>query len=629
MMPSQERAGLGSRAGRLAPRYLRASQLTTLVVSATIAVAGCAPPAASRTQALESVESATAFMASAEARLLGLAIEAGRAGWVQENFITTDTEALAARANNAYIASVTELALDARRFDALELPAELRRKFTLLKLALTMPAPADAKEREELTQLATGLSSDYGRASYCPTPSTCMGIDDIGLRMAASRDPKELLDLWTGWHAVGKPMKARYERFAALSNKGAREMGFADTGVMWRSKYDVAPDAFATEVDRLWGQVRPLYLALHSYTRAKLLQKYGPTVVDPEGPIPAHLLGNMWAQQWGNVYPLLAPASFGRGVDITPLLEAKKATPVDMAKYAEDFFVSLGLQKLPATFWERSLLTRPRDREVVCHASAWSLDYNEDVRIKMCANVTGEDFVVLHHELGHNYYQLAYRAQPYLFQDSANDGFHEAIGDAVALSITPEYLTRVGLLGSAPSGEGDLGPLLYTALEKIAFLPFGLLVDQWRWKVFSGEVEPEAYNRAWWELRERYQGVKAPVARSNDDFDPGAKYHIPGNTPYMRYFLAHVLQFQIHRALCKEAGHEGPLHRCSVYGHRRAGAKLQRLLEMGLSRPWPDALEALSGERELDASAMVEYFQPLLTWLEQQNEGVPQGWGGP
>jgi peptidyl-dipeptidase A len=334
----------------------------------------------------------------------------------------------------------------------------------------------------------------------------------------------------------------------------------------------------------------------------------------------------MWAQQWGNIYSLLAPASFGRGVDITPLLKAKKATAVDMAKYAEGFFVSLGLQKLPATFWERSLLTRPRDREVVCHASAWSLDYANDVRIKMCTNVTGEDFVVLHHEMGHNYYQLAYNQQPYLFQDSANDGFHEAIGDAVALSITPAYLQKVGLLGSASAGRADLGPLMYTALEKIAFLPFGLLIDQWRWKVFNGEVKPEAYNSAWWELREKYQGVKAPVARSNDDFDPGAKYHIPGNTPYMRYFLAHVLQFQIHRALCREAGYQGPLHECSVYGNTQAGEKLQRMLAMGLSRPWPDALEALSGERQLDASAMVEYFQPLLSWLEEQNKGVPTGW---
>ncbi len=568
-------------------------------------------------------------MKAAEARLLELSIESARAGWVQENFITSDTESLAARANENYIAAVTELALDARRFDDLELPAELRRKFTLLKLALTMPAPADPKEREELTQLATGLSSDYGRGKYCPTPDTCMGVDDIGLKMATSRDAKQLLDLWTGWHAVGKPMKARYQRFAELSNKGARELGFSDTGVMWRSKYDVAPDAFAAEVDRLWEQVRPLYVALHAYTRAKLVQKYGAAVVDPKGPIPAHLLGNMWAQQWGNVYSLIAPPSFGRGVDITPLLNAKKATPLDMAKYAEGFFVSLGLQKLPATFWERSLLTRPRDREVVCHASAWSLDYVDDVRIKMCTNVTGEDFVVLHHEMGHNYYQLAYNAQPYLFQDSANDGFHEAIGDAVALSITPAYLRKVGLLGSTSAGSADLGPLMYTALEKIAFLPFGLLVDQWRWKVFNGEVTPDGYNSAWWQLREKYQGVKAPVARSNDDFDAGAKYHIPGNTPYMRYFLAHVLQFQIHRALCKEAGYQGALHECSIYGNARAGEKLQRMLAMGLSRPWPDALEALSGERQLDASAMVEYFQPLLSWLEEQNRGVPTGWTGP
>lgn len=609
---------------RITLPFLLTTSLALLFVGS-----GCSagrPSTDSTAGASPTVATATAFMDQAEARLMTLSIESARAGWVQENFITLDTEALAARANEAYIAAVTELAMDARQFDSVDLPVELRRKFTLLKLALTMPAPSDAAEREELTKLATGLSSDYGRGKYCASPEKCLTIDEIGLEMASSRDPKRLLELWTGWHAVGKPMKDRYVRFAELSNKGAREMGFADTGIMWRSKYDVAPDAFAADVDRLWTQVRPLYVALHAFTRAKLVARYGTTVVDPKGPIPAHLLGNMWAQQWGNLYPLLAPASFGRGVDITPLLQAKKATAVDMAKYAEGFFVSLGLPKLPATFWERSLLTRPRDREVVCHASAWSLDYAEDVRIKMCTNVTGEDFVVLHHEMGHNYYQLAYRKQPFLLQDSANDGFHEAIGDAVALSITPDYLTKVGLLPSGRAGDADLGPLLHAALEKIAFLPFGLLIDQWRWKVFSGEVAPNAYNTSWWELREKYQGVKAPVARAEDDFDPGAKYHIPGNTPYMRYFLAHVLQFQIHRALCREAGHQGPLHRCSIYGSTQAGAKLQRMLEMGLSRPWQDALEALSGERQLDASAMVEYFQPLLTWLEQRNQGVPVGW---
>lgn len=574
-------------------------------------------------------EDARAFMDQAEKQLRALSIESSRAGWVQSNFITGDTELLAAKANEKLIAATTQLALDARRFDGLSLPEELQRKFKLLRLSLTLPAPNNDAEREELTQLAAGLEADYGRGKYCPKPGECLSVDDIGLRMAKSRNAAELLDLWRGWHDVARPMRDRYARFVELSNKGAREIGFADTGAMWRSNYDMEPDAFTADVERLWQQVKPLYLSLHAYVRAKLVAQYGDAASRPDGTIPAHLLGNMWAQQWGNIYPLVAPPNAARAVDVTRLLEARKVDALAMARFGEGFFVSLGLPKLPDTFWERSLFTRPRDRDVVCHASAWHIDADLDVRIKMCINITGEDFTVIHHELGHDYYYLAYRTQPYLFQSGANDGFHEAVGDTIALSVTPEYLKQLGLLQTVPPVEADLGLLMQTALDKIAFLPFGLLIDQWRWKVFSGEVTPASYNQAWWNLRREYQGVSAPVDRTETDFDPGAKYHVPGNTPYTRYFLAHVLQFQMHRALCRAAGITGPLHRCSIYGNKAAGDQLWKMLGMGQSRPWPDALEALSGERQLDASAMVEYFQPLLTWLDEQNRGKTVGWKEP
>jgi peptidyl-dipeptidase A len=334
----------------------------------------------------------------------------------------------------------------------------------------------------------------------------------------------------------------------------------------------------------------------------------------------------MWSQSWGNVYELVGAPSSDPGFDLTEILESRGVDEREMVRYGERFFESLGFRPLPETFWERSLFTKPLDREVVCHASAWDLDWADDLRIKMCIEINDEDFVTVHHELGHNFYQRAYNGQSPLYANSAHDGFHEGIGDTIALSITPDYLVKVGLLDQAPRGNGDLGLLLRMALDKVAFLPFGLLVDQWRWKVFSGEIPAERYNASWWELREKYQGVRAPIERSEADFDPGAKYHIPSNTPYTRYFLAHILQFQLHRALCEISGHEGPLHGCSIYGNEEAGRRLIQMLEMGASRPWPEALEALTGQREMDATAILDYFQPLRSWLDEQNADRTCGW---
>jgi peptidyl-dipeptidase A len=412
----------------------------------------------------------------------------------------------------------------------------------------------------------------------------------------------------------------------ALMNKGAGELGFDDSGALWRSKYDMPPEAYSAEVERLWQQVRPLYLSLHAYVRRRLVEKYGADVVPPDGLIPAHLLGNPWAQEWGNIYPIVAPKDEPKTFDVTELLQAKHMDARGMVRTGERFFTSLGFAPLPETFWQRSLFTKPADRDVVCHASAWSIDNKDDVRLKMCIQVRGDDFTTVHHELGHNFYQLAYNSQPYLFRDSANDAFHEAIGDTIALSVTPAYLKEIGLLDALPSADSDIGLLLRQALDKIAFLPFGLIIDEWRWRVFAGDITPAHYNAAWWELRNRYQGVGAPVPRSEKDFDPGAKYHVPANYPYTRYFLARILQFQFHRALCEAAGQTGPLHRCSIYGSKEAGERLRRTLQMGASRPWPDALEALTGGRRMDATALTDYFAPLQRWLDEQNTGQKIGW---
>ncbi len=575
-------------------------------------------------------EAARQFIEAAETRLLDIWIRASRASWVQQTFITHDTELLSAQADQVVKATSAELAAEANRYERLKLSEDVARKIYLLKHAVDIPAPRDPAEQAELSRIVASLESDYGQGKWCPDGAAgkCFTMNDLENIIATSRDPKELERVWAGWRSIAPPMRQKYSRMVVLANKGARELGFADVGEMWRSGYDMPPDAFSADLDRLWQQVRPLYLSLHAYVRSQLAKKYGAELVAENRPLPADLLGNMWAQDWTNIYQLLAPPNADAGYDLTEILKARKIEPVEMVHYGERFFMSLGFAALPPTFWQRSMFTRPRDREVVCHASAWDIDYVDDLRIKMCIEQKAEDFSTIHHELGHNFYQRAYDKQPPLFRDSANDGFHEAIGDTIALSVTPEYLKQIGLLETVPPASADIGLLLHRALEKVAFLPFGLMIDKWRWGVFSGKISPADYNKAWWALRLEYQGVAPPVARSEADFDPGAKYHIPSNTPYARYFMAAILQFQFHRALCKTAGFTGPLSRCSIYNNKEAGAKLERMLAMGKSRPWPDALEALTGQREMDASAMVDYFAPLKAWLDEQNKknNAKDGW---
>jgi peptidyl-dipeptidase A len=574
------------------------------------------------------VADARAFMDRAEAELLKMTILEQRAGFVQETYITDDTELLSADQTGRVIARTTELVNEGKQYESLNLPPDLKRKFLLLKLSLTLPAPKNANLREELTQVAASLDGSYGKGKYCPgdPKEKCFGIDDLDERLAKSRDPKEAAAIWAGWHKVGAPMRDRYARFVDLSNQGARELGFADTGALWRAGYDMTPEQFSAELERVWSEVSPLYQELHTYVRKKLIQKYGATAQRKDGMIPADLLGNMWAQEWGNIYDIVAPPSAPPSYDVGKILQQRKASAKQIVQYGEGFFNSLGLGMLPATFWERSMLTRPADRDVVCHASAWHIDLDKDVRLKTCLHDTSDDFITVHHELGHVYYYLAYRNQPFLFRNGANDGFHEAIGDAIALSITPEYLKKIGLIDNVPPPAADLPLLLRTALDKIAFLPFGLMIDKWRWEVFSGKTKPADYNKAWWRLREQYQGVAPPVDRSEADFDPGAKYHIPSNTPYARYFLARIYQFQFYRAMCRAAGYKGPLNRCSVFGSKAAGDKLEAMLALGQSKPWQEAMKTMTGDERIDASAMVEYFQPLLTWLKEQNRGEKTGW---
>ncbi|MDJ0655417.1 MAG: M2 family metallopeptidase [Xanthomonadales bacterium] len=600
--------------------------LTACTPDTDIVPSSKAPPTAAE---------AAEFAAAAESTLMDLATRAERAAWVRSNYITDDTQAIAAEANGLLTAAAVDLAGKAARYDDLALDDDVRRKLNRLKLAMTLPAPPDPAKIADLARISGSLESTYGTGSYCLSRSDyggtasdqdCLDLTGMTQIMASSRDPELLRELWTGWRTVSPTMRAEFQRLVDLGNEGAQTLGYDDLGSLWRSGYDMPADDFAAEMDRLWGQVKPLYDALHCHVRDGLAAHYGEALV-PEGqPIPAHLLGNMWAQTWGNVYDLVAPADADPGYDLTERIVASGMTEIDMVLSAEGFFTSMGFDPLPDGFWRRSLFTKPRDRDVVCHASAWNLDQVDDLRIKMCIQPSAEDFVTIHHELGHNIYQRAYNQQPFMYRNGANDGFHEAIGDTIALSVTPVYLKTIGLIDDIPDESSDLGLLLSQALDKIAFLPFGLLVDRWRWQVFSGETPPQQYNQAWWELRRQYQGVAAPVYRSEADFDPGAKYHVPANVPYTRYFLAGILQFQFHRSLCEIAGFEGSLHRCSVYGNRQAGKRLNEMLAMGASRPWPEALEALTGSREIDAGAIIDYFAPLMDWLDEQNQGRNCGW---
>ncbi|ALG61712.1 MULTISPECIES: M2 family metallopeptidase [Citromicrobium] len=576
-------------------------------------------------------EGAASWVAMVEKDLFDYSVHASQIYWVNATYITHDTDALAAKVGAEGTEKSVNYALEAAKYAEIDgLDPEVARKLDILRNGIVLPAPTADGAATELNQIATSLNSQYGKGKGTLNGEEISGSDIEAEMGNLERTPAELAEMWASWHTnVGAPMKDDYARMVEIANEGAKELGFDNVGTMWRSGYDMPPEEFSDELERMWQEVAPLYQSLHTYVRTKLNEKYGDDIQPATGPIRADLLGNMWAQEWGNIYPLVAPAGSGDlGYDIGDLLTAQGKDPMDMVKIGEGFYSSLGFKPLPETFWERSMFTKPEDREVVCHASAWDVDNKDDIRIKMCIKVNADDFVTIHHELGHNYYQRAYNDQPYLYLNGANDGFHEAIGDFIALSITPEYLVQIGLLDRAdvPSADKDIGLLLRQAMDKVAFLPFGLLVDKWRWGVFDGSITPATYNSAWHDLKREYQGITPPVERPDDAFDPGAKYHIPGNTPYTRYFLARILQFQFYKAACDQAGWKGPLHRCSFYGNKEVGEKLNAMLEMGASKPWPDALEAFTGSREMSGKAMMEYFAPLKEWLDKQNAGKPSGW---
>ncbi len=566
------------------------------------------------------------FVARAETELAAGAEYVNRASWARNTNITVDTVWLETKASAELASLAARYAREAARFERVTVDPVTRRKLDLLKRGGGLPPPSRAGAAAELAALATKLDSAYSTGTFVfqDKPLT---IDQMYEPMASLRDPDALKTLWEGWRSTLPPMRADYAKLVALGNEGARELGYKDVGALWRSWYDMPEQAFAEKVDRLWAQVEPLYKNLHCYVRGRLNDRYGAAVQPRTGPIRADLLGHMSAVTWGNIYDIVAPKSGGLPYDLTGLLLGAGYDVTKLVKTGENFYTSLGFTPLPDTFWQRSMLTRPRDRDVVCHASAWDIDGKDDIRVKACFRVNAEDFYVVHHELGHNIYQRAYKEQPFLFQEGANDGFHEAVGDFVALSaLTPTYLKQIGLLDAVPGPDADIAALLRSALNNVAFLPFGMQMDKWRWAVFSGTTGPDQYNEAWWRLVRQYQGLMPPGARPADAFDPGAHYHIPGNVPYVRYFLSQIYQFQFYRAACRQAGSNEALNRCSIYGNKDVGARFDAMLSMGASKPWPEALAAFTGEHDLDAGAIIDYFAPLDRWLTEQNKGETCGW---
>ena len=602
------------------------SRKLTLIAASLLTLIACKPSTESTPSPTLSADDAKQFLAQMEADISKLQKPAAHAAWAYATHINYDNAQVDAYFSEQLSVLVAKYAMEAAKFNDVAVDADTRRQLELLKTRQEIAPPPEAKKAERLAEIGAELSGMYGAGQYCRNNEECFSLVEMSSKMATSRDPDLLLEFWQGWREVAVPMRDIFSEQVDIANQGAAALGYANTSELWRAKYDMPAAQFPLELDRLWGQVEPFYEALQCHVRAELSDYYGADIVPLNEPIPAHLLGNMWAQSWGNVYDIVKPKQEMQVPDVTKALVEQGYDEEKMVRKAEDFFSGLGFEPLPDTFWQRSMFQKPAGRDVQCHASAWNLDDQEDLRIKMCIQITGEEFNVIHHELGHNYYQRAYKDQPLLYRGSANDGFHEAIGDTIALSMTPKYLKQLGLIDDIPDASNDIGMLLKVALDKIAFIPFGLMVDQWRWKVLANEVTPEQYNDLWWQLREQYQGVGAPVARAADAFDPGAKYHVPANVSYTRYFLAHILQFQFHKALCDIAGNQEPLHRCSIADSKEAGTALADMLAMGKSRPWQEAMQTLTGQPDMDASTIAEYFAPLKVWLDEQNKDRKCGW---
>ncbi|KAI4468733.1 angiotensin-converting enzyme [Holotrichia oblita] len=435
---------------------------------------------------------------------------------------------------------------------------------------------------------------------------------DVHRIMEHSRNSDELLHVWREWHdKTGPPMKNKFMRYIQIANQASRMTGFVDAGEQMRYIYEERD--FEHEIATTWRALEPLYKELFTYVRRRLYIRYGPDVVRPDGPIPAHILGNIWAQEWSKISDIVIPYPGEKQLDVTDEMLRQGFTPLRMFQMAEEFYTSLGLKPLSPEFWRNSLFEKPNNRKVQCTASAWDFCNKIDYRLKQCTEVTMDDLITVHHEMAHIQYYLQYSEQPYLYRDGANPGFHEGIANAMVLSVyNPVHLHRVGLFNNnTDTYELNMNFLMTMALRKVAYAPFALLVDQ-------NGVRTMNFN--WWELRLLYQGIVPPIARNEGHLDAVAKRHIPADLPYMKYYVALLLEFQIFDALCGAMGHTAQLHTCDIYRSREAGRILTDIMQAGKAKHWKDVLRTLRTKTNgLSAEPLLKYFQPLLAWLKVQN----------
>ena len=597
-----------------------------LSVLPVLIIIACSQPSTQLTE-----QDAIEFLNKVEAQDAALGPTASSAYWIGSNFITYDSQKVVADFGKRFQLLALERAREAATFDEVKVSESIRRQLSLIKSSFVMPSPLNDDLASELADISTELEAMYGSGKHCFSAEDCWDLEAFESVIDNSRNYQELLKAWDGWRNIGTPMRDKYLRMIDIGNQGSQDLGYSGLTELWFSKYDMPAEDFRDETERVWQELKPLYDALQCHARYELMEEYGSDLMPTDGTIPAHILGNMWGQSWANIYDLVYEENTQQepSIDLTAIIQEKNLTEIDMVEIAEDFFLSLGFQPLPQSFWERSLFVKPADRDVVCHASAWNLDSMEDLRIKMCIEKNAEDFATIHHELGHIFYYQAYNHLPSVFEGGANDGFHEAVGDLLTLSITPDYLYQIGFISEADAEQASkdsIALLMKQALDGVVAVPWTLMLDRWRAGVFDGTTRVEDLNTSWWDLRKEYQGITSPIPRDQDAFDPGAKYHIPANTPYTRYYLARILQYQFHESLCQQIGHKGPLHECSIYNNEIAGEKLRAMLSLGQSKDWQSALEALTGTRELSGKALLNYYQPLKDWLDEKNTNRSCGW---
>jgi len=582
---------------------------------------------------------ATAFVEDAEKQLEADAIEATFASWNYESNITDHNQQISLAAAKKSGLLVKKLGKEAQAFDLTQVKNEdVKRKLKLMRNLGTSALPEAKLGR--FNQLVSDMGSTYSKAKVTKRGGSDLWSLEPELTeiMASSRDPDELQYYWEQWREKsGKMIKGNYHEYIDLYNEAAKLNGFSDASMMKVDPYE--SKTFIQEMEDTWQGLKPLYEKLHAYVRNKLAAQY-PGKVQPGGALPAHLLGNMWAQQWNNIGDILKPYPSKPNLNVTGAMISQGWNQKKMFEKAEEFFTSMGLKPMPQEFWEGSILQKPEDgRDLTCHASAWDFYNGKDYRIKQCTRVNQEDFITVNHEMGHIQYYLQYSGQSYFYRTGANPGFHEGVADILSLAVgTAEYFQRLGLVGEevdVADEETNINILFDMALERIAFLPFGYLVDKFRWDVYSGVTSKEEMNCHWWKLRNQIQGLEPPSKRSKDHFDPGAKYHVAGDVGYVRYFTAFIYEFQFYRAMCLQSGRyvpgdpKKPLHRCNFYGSVEAGDKLKEMLVLGASRPWKEAMMKMTGQPEMSTKAIREYFEPLEKWLDEQNSaaGVSVGWG--